>query len=838
MKKDLWRRAEELFHAALERSPEVRQAFLDEACGEDAELRRQIEMLVSKDEQAGSFLEKPLLTDATTSPGAGVPLVGRQYGPYRILSPLGAGGMGEVYRAHDSKLGRDVAIKTLPSEFALDPDRVARFNREAKLLASLNHPQICTIHDIDEYAGQHFIAMELLEGQTLKQRMLGQQLKVYEILTLALEVTDGLVAAHAKGIIHRDIKPTNLFITAAGHAKILDFGLAKLVPEGLAGSAGDTASGMSTETAGEQLTGAGMAVGTVAYMSPEQALGKELDARTDLFSLGVVLYEMATGRLPFRGDTPAAQFDSLLHQAPTSPMHLNPEVPDGLERIINKAIEKDPQVRYQTARDLLADLKRLKRERDSGHAVEAPRVEAPPRLPSLAVLSFTNMSADKENEYFCDGLSEDIINALCNIQDLKVAARTSAFAFKGKEIDIREVGEKLNVSTVLEGSVRKSGQRLRITAQLINVEDGYHIWSGQFDREMKDIFDIQEEISLTIVDQLKLKLVKGEREKILKRSTENHEAYDLYLKGRYFWYRRYEKGLQRGLQYFQQAIEKDPDYALPHVGIADTFGILGFFGFMPPHQAFSRAKEAAKKALEIDPEVAEVYASLGYIASVYDWDWPAAESYFLKAIRMKPQYALAHHWYGAYLSLMGRPDEFIREMQKACELEPLEPANPSHLGLALYMARRFDESMEVLRKVMESDPEFWLAYWYYSGNLSAKKMWGERITIAKKVVELTAGSALALSTLGAAYGLAGMKDEAYKILEQLDRLAKDRYVGFLLRAFVWMGLGEKNKALENMEKAYLERESLLASITPSPIVDSLRSEPRFQALLKKMNLDK
>jgi eukaryotic-like serine/threonine-protein kinase len=764
-------------------------------------------------------------------------MIGKTLGHYQVTGRLGKGGMGEVYQAKDLKLGRDVAIKVLPEEFARDADRVTRFQREAKLLASLNHAHICTIHDIDEHAGQHFIAMELIEGQTLKQRMLGRQLDVDEILTVALEIADGLEAAHAKGIIHRDIKTTNIFITAAGHAKILDFGLAKLAPEGLTGNAGDGASRLSTQTAAEQLTGPGMAVGTVAYMSPEQALGRELDARTDLFSLGVVLYEMATGKLPFRGDTALAQFDSLLHQAPTSAVRLNPDVPDALERIINKAIEKDRQVRYQSARDLLVDLKRLKRELDSGRAASVSGVASPPRLPSLAVLAFTNMSADKENEYFCDGLSEELINALSHIQDLRVAARTSAFAFKGKEIDIRDVGEKLNVSTVLEGSVRKSGQRLRITAQLINIEDGYHIWSGQFDREMKDIFDIQEEIALTIVDQLKLKLVKGEKEKILKRSTENHEAYELYLKGRYFWYRRYEKGMQRGLQYFQQAIEKDPGYALPHVGIADTFAILGLFGFMPPHQAFARAKASAKKALEIDPDVAEAYATLGWIATFYDWDWPAAESHFLKAIQMKPEYALAHHWRGVYLSLMGRFDDAIREMRKACELEPLEPANPSHLGSVLYMARHFDESKVELRKVIESDPDFWVAYWHYSLNLLAEKKWEEAIATLHKLVELTAGSALALSFLGFAYGSAGMKDEANKILERLDGLAKERYVGFLLRATVWQGLGEKNNAIENTEKAYLEREPLLATIKASPLFDSYRLEPRYQELLKKMNLD-
>jgi serine/threonine protein kinase/tetratricopeptide (TPR) repeat protein len=758
-------------------------------------------------------------------------------GKYQIGELMGRGGMGVVYKAEDTKLRRAVALKFLPEELAYDHHAVERFQREARAASALNHPHICTIYDIDESEGQHFMALELLEGKTLREYILAKRLDIDQIIDLGIQISSGLEAAHAKGIIHRDIKPGNIFVIDSGQAKILDFGLAKLLPERKPKAEENISAGMPTITAEEHLTSPGSAIGTVAYMSPEQALGKELDARTDLFSLGVVLYEMVTGSLPFRGDTSVAVFDSILHRAPTAPVRLNPDVPGELERIIHKALEKDREVRYQSAKDLLVDLTRLKRERESGRVTAAPGVASPPCMRSLAVLPFTNMSADKENEYFCDGLSEELINGLTHIRELRVVARTSAFAFKGREIDIREVGKKLDVGAILEGSVRKSGQRLRITAQLINVQDGYHIWSGQFDREMKDIFDIQDEISLTIVDQLKIKLLKDEKEKILKRATEDPEAYELYLKGLHFWRRRYEKGLQKSLQFFQLAVEKDPSYALPHVGIADAFGILGVFGFMSPHPAYSRARAAANKALEIDPELGEAYASLGWIAMWYDRDWPTAEGHFLKAIQMKPDYPEAHLWYGNLLTCLGRFDEGVREMRKGKELEPFEPAPPTHVAWALYYARRFDESIEELRNIVASDPEFSLSYMVLAGNFVAKKMWAEAIAAGQKFVELSGESVVALSLLGLAYGSAGMKDEAFKILERLDGLPKDRYVGPLFRAFVWTGLGETNKAFENLEKAYLERESFMGWLKVWPNFDSLRPEPRFQALLKKMNLE-
>jgi TolB-like protein/Tfp pilus assembly protein PilF len=517
-------------------------------------------------------------------------------------------------------------------------------------------------------------------------------------------------------------------------------------------------------------------------------------------------------------------------EAPRDPKLVNAQIPEDFSHVILKCMEKDRAKRYQSAEDVVSELDKI--ERGKTGAIKVGEWKN-----SIAVLPFKNMSADPEQEYFCEGIAEELLNALTQIKELRVVARTSAFSFKGKDVDIREIGRTLNVDKVLEGSVRKSGQRLRITAQLVNVEDGYHIWSDQFDREIKDIFAVQEEISLIIVEKLKLKLLKEEKEKILKRHTDDHEAYNLYLKGRYFWYRRYEGGLKKGLEFFQQAIARDPLYALAYVGIADSFGSLGLFSFVRPKEAYPQAKAAAKKALEIDPELGEAYASLGWISLLYDWDWQTAEKEFRHAIKLNPYYAPARLYYSMCLDITGRFDESIGEMKKAQELDPLEPLVNARLGLSLYLARRYEEAYEQNRKVISLDPNFSIVYWYHAMICAIKKLWDEAIASSQKHVQLSEGAAFALATLGLVYGLAGIRDEALNALEQLIALSRERYSSPLQIAWVYVGLDKKDQALENLEKAYTDRESLMAYLGTWPIFDSMRSEPRFKALLKKMNLE-
>jgi len=741
---------------------------------------------------------------------------------YEFIEELGTGGMGSVYKVFDKKIKEEVALKILKPEIA-DEKTIERFSSELKLARKIRHENVCQMYDINEEEGTHYITMEYVPGEDLKSfiRRVGQ-LPVGKAISIAKQACQGLSEAHRLGTVHRDLKPQNIMIDKGGNARIMDFGIARSIK-------------------GKGITGAGMMIGTPEYMSPEQVEGKEVDQRSDIYSLGVNLYEMVTGQVPFEGDTPFTIGVKHKSEAPQNPKELNSQIPEEFSHLILKCMEKKKEKRYQETEEVISEFGQIEkgistRERVAvGKKREAEAISEKRWENSIAVLPFTNMSADKEQEYFCDGMTEEIINALTNVESLRVVARTSAFAFKGKNVNVREIGRELNVESVLEGSVRKAGNRIRITAQLINVTDGYHLWAERYDREMKDVFAIQDEISLAIVDKLKVKLLEDEKAKIVKRFTEDLEAYNLYLKGRYFWNIRHELGLQTGMECFKQAIEKDPLYAFPYTGLADSYNILGYYGFFPPKETFPKAQAAARKALEIDNSIAEAHASLGYSSAFYDWDWAVAENELKHAIELNPSYATAHHWYAIYLLVMGRFDEAIEESIRGHELDPHSLIINVMVGLSYYGARQYDEAIEQYSKTVEMDPNFSITYYFMGMPYIAKKMWKESIATYQKFLQLSGGSPLAVCFLGLSYASSGQKSEAVKMLNQLNKVSKLRYVSPLYKGLIYVGLGQNNKALKHIEEAFAEREPLLAYLKVDPIFDNLRSESRFKALLKKMN---
>jgi serine/threonine-protein kinase len=808
----------EILQSALERSPDKREQFLDNACAEDDSLLHDAETLLSSSENVGSFTEQAAIGKAAeTLVGAekNSPS-GERLNHYKILSRIGAGGMGEVFLAEDTKLHRRVALKLLPQSLSFDKDANRRLLREARAAAALDHPHICQIHEISEADGRFFIVMQFCEGETLAEKLERRNLNLPKTLDLAIQIADALANAHLHQVIHRDIKPANIIVNNRGQAKILDFGLAKIF--------GENRDGEGEAEAAQLLSAANMIMGTAPYMSPEQARGKPLDARTDIFSFGALLYEMLSGKQVFRRASFADTVSAVLNFEPPIAETI-PDAPPELRRIVLKSLAKDKEERYQTAEDLLLDLRGLQkrlefeaellRDSETGRRGEGKNVteiqpspvlpvSSSPRLNSIAVLPFANLSSDAENEYFCDGLAEELLNALAKIDDLKVAARTSAFSFKGKNTNVGEIGKILNVKTVLEGSVRKSGNKLRILVQLINIADGYHLWSEKYDREMKDIFDVQDEITLAVVDALKVKLLGGKKSAVLKRYTDNAEAYELYLKGLYFFNKHTEEGWRKAIEYFEKTIEIEPEHAPAYAGIGFCYATFWFYYIAPPEITIPKWKSTVSRALEIDDDLPEAHNTMAGFRYLYEWNWTEAEREFRRAIENKPNSADAHWRFGVFLAVRERFDEAIVHARRAIELDPLSLSVNLYAGYIYRFADRQEEAFAQCQKLIEIEPRFYGAYWLQAAISKTRGEYEEAIEAYRKALAL-GGNQTVLSILGDTYALAGKTDEASEILNQLLEMSKTQYVAAFNIARIYWGLGENDTAFEWLEKALEER---------------------------------
>ncbi|MGO8733109.1 MAG: protein kinase domain-containing protein [Terriglobia bacterium] len=830
-------------------------------------------------------------------------MIGQTVSHYRILEKLGGGGMGVVYKAEDTRLGRMVALKFLPKESAQGPKSIERFQREAYAASALDHPNICSVFEIGEYKGEPFIVMQYFAGQSLQQKLgrrrprtssferrergaqlprdsgehegTAKPLKTSEILDLGIQIADALDAAHSKGILHRDIKPANIFLTERGQAKLLDFGLAKLVT---GREANEEPTGDSP-TSDEPLTNIGEVVGTVEYMSPEQVRSEELDGRTDLFSLGLVLYEMAAGQQAFSGDSLGAVVNAILHRIPPSPRLFNPDLPPKFEEIISKAIEKDRTLRYQTASDMRADLQRLKRDLESERGRVLPVVadhgsvwkrrgwvavgiaplglvvialllvglnvdnwrdrllgRAPaPRIESLAVLPLENLSRDPEQGYFADGMTEALITDLASVAGLRVISRNSAMRYKDSSKPIQVIARELKVDAVVEGSVLRSGGRVRITAQLVQAATDRNLWASMYERDVRDVLALQSEVAQAIVDEIRIKLSPQEATRLRAARSVKPDAYEAYLKGRYFWNRRDREGVTKGLQYFQQAVELEPNYALAYAGISDSYLVLGGNYWLSPHEAFPAAKAAALKAVEIDDSISEAHTSLAQ-AMELDWDWKRAEREYKQALALNPGYATAHQWFSAFLSNMGRREMAIQEAMRAAELDPLSPVISLRLAQAFYFARRYREAKGALQRTFEVSPDFFFARELLGVVDLQDRKFEESIAELQAAARLSPGDDETKATLGFAYALSGRKREAQAALDELKEQSRRKYVSPRLIALVCVALDKKGEAFEWLGKAYEQRDSELPEVGVEPMFDPLRSDPRFHDLLRRMNL--
>jgi len=749
---------------------------------------------------------------------------GTRLGPYEIVAPLGSGGMGEVYRARDARLGRDVAIKVLPESTSGDPDALARFEQEAKAVAALSHPNILSIFDFGSHAGSAYAVMELLEGRPLRHVLDSGALPPRQTIDYALQIATGLRAAHEKGIVHRDLKPENIFVTRDGHLKILDFGLAKRTERK---SVPDVSS-LPTQTS---RTVPGTVLGTVDYMSPEQVRGEPVDHRSDLFAFGAVLYEMLTGQKAFHRATPAETMAAVLMADPPEPAAARGAVPQALARIVHHCLEKNAEQRFQSARDLVFNLQPLA----SGHHDSAQPVEA---LPTVAVLPFLNFSADPENEFFADGMTEDVIAHLSKMRSIKVISRTSVMAFKKREQSAREIGKTLGADAILEGSIRRAGNRVRIVAQLIDARSDEHLWADTYDRELVDIFAIQTDVALKIAAALQAELSLDERSRVARKPTHNAHSYQLYLQGKYSYYRGTEEGYRQAISSFENAIAEDPGLALAHTALALLYAELATgqgSGALSSAEAFAKAKTSVDRALALDPAFGDAHSVKATLKFMCDYDWAGAEQEFQRALALSPGSADIYDRYGWMCSALGRYDDAIRLVKRAQELDPL--AHRSDLATELLRAGRYPEALAEASRIIEIEPQLTRGHSLLGWTRILTGDYAEGLAELEKAASISPEGTMFVAQLGEAYGIAGKEEEARTILRKLHALVKERYVSPYHFAYVHTGLGEKEEALDWLEKAYAERAGAIYGIKGSFLFQSLHGHPRFQALLKKMNLE-